>query len=816
MITKPLSAIAALLLLGAAQTHATQIVRELFDGLNAGHDYTTINGLTTDVTSVGLQGAWSVSPQGTIDGTNVTSTGIVYKDTWSLDWPLGSIDGSVLSHSAGRNGLLNFNPGGNLNALIDPNTGNPYGNQASLSYATHPLASSSYVSFTNNGTYYFSVRIVKSYSWYVGDNSEGIGLSTGNGTNAHFVGFGVTRPSCLLADNTTDIGSAAYVSTGTLGQAGISSHPDDTGGPYLPLSWGAAGQWVGWDWVRAGLLVGQLTTTTSGASTLSVKSYTSGATVDTDPNLITWDATYNFNETNTMTQLLVWMHGTGALEYDAIRVGTTYGDAVGIELIGSPAASPSVTNYAGTAVTISQSAGLNTGTFPMSFQWRSNNVDQVDATNSSLSLTATTTNFTADYSVVVSNYYGMYTSAVTHVTFLPAVPPFIVTQPVSLTRYVGSPAASFTVIANGTPPFTYQWKHAGTNIQSAVTTASMTNTLTLPPITLLEIGSYTVTITNLFGSTNSATAMLTEIVPPAGSYAAAVTALSPYGYWALDDNATTNDPTIHDYWGNHSGQAVDVVNSPNMIFGIAGPSYSGFSQPHSAVRLGDQFWLGAYRLNLPKLPNYATNMTFTMWVKGGCQFLNRNGYGNAYGLENNSGSLQFDWPGITSWNSGLTVPSDWTFVALVVEPTQATIYVGTNQVSLVSAKSGAIGPIADSATLGDTAGLYPLGIARNQWPWAEDGNGAPWASTPSSWSDVAIYYQSLTPQQITSLYLAAVGLGVQGTPDGSGNLVLNWISGATLQEATSVTGPWTDVGGSPTPPYSVPMTAAQKFYRVKN
>jgi len=206
-----------------------------------------------------------------------------------------------------------------------------------------------------------------------------------------------------------------------------------------------------------------------------------------------------------------------------------------------------------------------------------------------------------------------------------------------------------------------------------------------------------------------------------------------------------------------------------------------------------------------------------MWVKGGCQFLNRNGYGNSYGLENNSGSLQFDWPGITSWNSGLNVPGNtWTFVALVVEPTQATIYVGTNQFSLVSANSGPIGPLSDSATLNDNGGLYPFGVCRNQWPWAEDGNGAPWASTPSSWSDVAIYYQSLTPAQIQNLYLAGVGLAIQGTPDGAGNLVLNWIPGLTLQEAASVSGPWTDVGGSPTPPYSVPMTAAQKFYRVKN
>jgi hypothetical protein len=76
------------------------------------------------------------------------------------------------------------------------------------------------------------------------------------------------------------------------------------------------------------LLVGRLTTTASGDSTLAVKSYVrNGPTIDLDPSSIVWDATYNFTETNVMTHLLVWMHGPN-VEYDAIRVGTTYGDAL--------------------------------------------------------------------------------------------------------------------------------------------------------------------------------------------------------------------------------------------------------------------------------------------------------------------------------------------------------------------------------------------------------------------------------------------------------------------------------------------------------
>lgn len=837
-------AVTASLLIGISQTHATQTVRELFDKIG-NSDYITINGLGSGPSSYGLQGTWAVSPQGLIDGTNATSTAIVYKDTWSLDWPLGSTGNNLLGHSAGQNGLLNFNAGANLNTLLtDPDTGLPYGNFTSKSYATRPLALGSQINCQADGTYYFSVRIVKSYSWWVGDNSEGFGVATGGGTNAHFVGFGVTRPSCLLADNTTEIGSAAYVTTGTLGQAGISSHPEDTSGPYLPLAWGAANQWVGWDWTRAGLLVGKLTTTASGACTLQVKSYISDAALDTDSNLITWDASYNFTETNVMTHLLVFMHGTGAVEYDAIRIGTTYGDVVGFELIGAPKGSPANTVFAGTTVTISQNAGINTGTVPMSYQWRSNGVDIVDATNATLVLTDPTTAFTANYSVTLSNLYGgPVTSPETLITINPAVPPYYVQQPnpVSLTRYAGAPSAQFSVTVNGTPPFTYQWKHAGTNYGAPVTTANTTDTLSLSSITAAQGGSYTVTVTNGFGSTNSATATLNVLAPSSDSYAAAVLNLPTnptnlFGYWRMDDAFTTNNPALQNYWNGQNGQvsAMDL-DAGKIVAGVEGATYPAFPAPHLAAQLGARgdLWALPYRVDLYNLPSAQTNMTFTMWVKGGVRLAARSGYGQAYGLENQGGNaIRFYWGAYNStngvrtaqWDTGLNAPqNEWTFVALVVNGNSAAVYVGS-KTSFTSASTTDIGGIpdlengglmtlVDSTTVGDSN--LRLGVGRTPVPWADDGNGAPWTSSGGTWSDIAVLYQALTPTQAKRLFLVGAGLQLEGTPDGGGNLNLNWLSGFTLQEAPSVTGPWTDIGAA-TPPYSVPITTiGNKFYRVK-
>lgn len=46
------------------------------------------------------------------------------------------------------------------------------------------------------------------------------------------------------------------------------------------------------------------------------------------------------------------------------------------------------------------------------------------------------------------------------------------------------------------------------------------------------------------------------------------------------------------------------------------------------------------------------------------------------------------------------------------------------------------------------------------------------------------------------------------------NLTVTWTGGGKLQEADTVTGPWTDVPGNPAGTYATPATAAHKFYRA--
>jgi hypothetical protein len=815
--------------------NATQTVRELFSNLpnnvNAS-DGTSLNGLTNDFTSVGLStGYWTNNPPNSF---GVQNNNMGYKGSFTVNWVLQGLQGNILPDAAnGENGCVDCYP---MTTLTNPATMQPYDTWDPSFYATHPLDPSAYVNCQAAGTNWFSVRIEKNYSWSTGDSSAGLGLSTGNGTNDHFVGIGVTRPTTLAADGVTDIGDTDYATHGTLGQAGLPNEAD-TGGPYLPLATGPAQLYnsgVGAvNWAETGFVLGRLVTTPSGNCELDVvtilPSVTLPAGLPTDPSQITWDATYTFAETNVMTQLLVWMHGPN-VEYDGIRMGTTYADAAGLETIGAPVASPFSTVYANTTVSISDAyAQVSSANTPLSIQWLKGGVPidptvNPTATTATLVLSNTVVGDTGDYSVFVTNAFGQTTSPVTHLAVNPQTAPFFTVKPVPATFYIGSSAATFSCSVNGSPNYTYQWYQGATAVGSPTTTTALNNTIVLPALTAGSAGAYSVTVTNPYGSTNSGPVSLTVLSPPAGSYAANVLSDSPWGYWRLDDNVTSADPTLLDEWGNNNGVVVDT-GAPT--YQVAAAPYAGFPNPHLGIQMTNDV---TCRANLPQLPVWSNQMTIAFWVNnGGVQMCTMNGYGNGYGLYNNAGELIFEWASLGAPSSGggmdtglnlqsLGYTNGWTFCALVVSTNEADIYLGNNTSNLVSASLTGLA-LPDSTTAGDTAGLYPPGLGRMEWPYSEAGGGAGYNTMPGVWSDVAIFYSSLTPLQVTNLYVAGIGISswITGKPDGAGNLILNWNQGGILQQASTVNGLYTDVVGSPVPPYSVPIAkTGNMFYRVRN
>src|SRR5207237_182339 len=127
------------------------------------------------------------------------------------------------------------------------------------------------------------------------------------------------------------------------------------------------------------------------------------------------------------------------------------------------------------------------------------------ATASALSLTNVQPINGGNYTVVVSNFGGITTSAVASLTVW--VPPSITGQPQSRTNISGT-IASFTVTAAGTTPCSYQWRFNGSDL-----TGATTDTLNFASVDYTNSGNYTLVVTNVGGSITSVVATLLVIEP---------------------------------------------------------------------------------------------------------------------------------------------------------------------------------------------------------------------------------------------------------------------------------------------------------------
>ena len=148
------------------------------------------------------------------------------------------------------------------------------------------------------------------------------------------------------------------------------------------------------------------------------------------------------------------------------------------------------------------------GTEPLSYQWSFNGTNLADATDAELVLTNVQWSDAGDYAVLVTNEVGFALSSNALLTVtLPAVAPTIVVQPTNQTVLVGG-TVSFSVVAEGTEPLSYQWSFNGTNLADATDAA-----LVLTNVQLSDAGDYAVLVTNEVGFELSSNALLTVTLP---------------------------------------------------------------------------------------------------------------------------------------------------------------------------------------------------------------------------------------------------------------------------------------------------------------
>lgn len=153
---------------------------------------------------------------------------------------------------------------------------------------------------------------------------------------------------------------------------------------------------------------------------------------------------------------------------------------------------------AGTNITLTTAA---TGTPPLGYQWLLEGEAIPGATKTSLSLSNIQSSQSGNYSLRVTNVYGVTESSNALVTVLES-PPYILTQPTNRSGFLGG-IVTFTVNARGSTPLGYQWRFNGTDIPGATNVS-----LTLTSLRYNQAGLYSVAVSNAFGVTISAKAQL--------------------------------------------------------------------------------------------------------------------------------------------------------------------------------------------------------------------------------------------------------------------------------------------------------------------
>jgi len=202
-----------------------------------------------------------------------------------------------------------------------------------------------------------------------------------------------------------------------------------------------------------------------------------------------------------------------------------------------------------------------------------------------------------------------------------------------------------------------------------------------------------------------------------------------------------------------------------------------------------------------------------MWVNPNGTFdqfagllMNRGG-GISGGFGYTGGQIGYTWnnnnANTYNFRSGFIPPlGQWSFVGVVVTPTNATIYYGNPPSALQSAVN----------TLAHTSDV--LG---NNWQIGSDNSdglndGA--RNFAGSIDEVVVFTRSLSLSEMNTLY----SVGVNGQPvslsiqRSGANVMLTWPRG-TLLEADQVTGPWST--NNATSPYTLAPAGSGKFYRVQ-
>ncbi|MGZ5505023.1 MAG: TIGR02597 family protein, partial [Limisphaerales bacterium] len=332
-----------------------------------------------------------------------------------------------------------------------------------------------------------------------------------------------------------------------------------------------------------------------------------GATVDvTFSGLPTWASSGAvLFESNRTVAVSGGQFTDSFAQWDVHAYKFTYtGTAPVFDLI--PASRTNVTNSS----SVFTASAIGPGT--LSYRWRKNGASLTDGSNVAGSLTAklTLSNIAladaGSYDLVVTGTGSITSAPPAVLTVVTDLPPVIATQPKGQTNYLGN-LANFSVTVSNATSATYQWRHNGTNISNdAHVFGSTSSSLTISPLRISDVGSYSVVAVNAAGSATSSDAVLGVVVPPSTANWIAMWSCTPgVNAWSTANGGpnTPNERTIgYSALSNQlfivqrsgSNPTIYVLNATNGTFlytlntnGVNFSGYSGVNIPLCGIAVAD-------------------------------------------------------------------------------------------------------------------------------------------------------------------------------------------------------------------------------------
>jgi hypothetical protein len=315
-----------------------------------------------------------------------------------------------------------------------------------------------------------------------------------------------------------------------------------------------------------------------------------------------------------------------------------------------------------------------------------------------------------------------------------SAPPSIFAQPTNQAVVIGA-TAIFNVLVSGSQPLSYQWTMEGTNLPGATN-----GSLVLTNVQLIQAGTYTVQVTNSYGSIVSSNALLIVNPPPP--------CLPPpsglVGWWRGEGNpadiAAGNNGTVTTGISFVPGFVGQAFNFDGVTGAITVPA----SVVMNVQNLTIETWIFPTDVNTPRPifefadPTGLSTLNFWYGLGNGAQPVAGALFASARDGVNPSGNAFY----VAS--TGLLPANQWSHVAFTFDSVAGKTALFLNGVS-VAASDLAV-PVHPNTLVGVNLGYRPAGSSEIYAGFRHSGK----------LDEVSLYNRALSPSEIQAIYNAGM------------------------------------------------------------